>query len=162
MTTPKDGSKDFFRLGVAFVLPPLAVLWQVGFKPQLLLNVLIAFAQVVVSIVLLYEDLLALASTSDVMATLQNFAFDIALVPVIWLAAVVHAIFVIAMRDDHGNVPEGGFTTFVSLVIAAILPPVGVVMKRGFTWHVLASIPLTAMCWIPGQVFAAWVITSDQ
>jgi uncharacterized membrane protein YqaE (UPF0057 family) len=162
MTTPKDGSKDFFRLGVAFVLPPLAVLWQVGFKPQLLLNVLIAFAQVVVSIVLLYEDLLSLASTSDMMATLQNTVFDIALVPVIWLAAVVHAIWVIAMRDDQGNVPEGGFNTFVSLLIGTLVPPLGVVLKRGFTWHALASIPLTAMCIVPGQVFAAWVITSEQ
>jgi uncharacterized membrane protein YqaE (UPF0057 family) len=162
MSTPKDGAKDFFRVFLSFILPPLAVLSQVGFRPHLILNLLIAAGQFAAIVVLLGADVVAFSEHQDGWRLLTEIGWDLLLVPVLLLPAVFHAIFVLATRDDHGKVVEGGFTTFVSLVIAVILPPVGVLLKRGFSGALAVNVVLWALGCVPGQIHAAWVITTDQ
>lgn len=162
MSEPKDGAKDFFRLIVAFFLPPLAVLWQVGFRFHLLLNLFLAAAQVVSSVALLYEDFRGLAEAPEFLAWLQSTALDLLFVPVLWLPAIVHAIWVITTRDDQNKFVQGGVTTFASLVVGILLPPVGVALKRGFGTALLVNLVMTAACYLPGILHASWVITSDQ
>lgn len=162
MATPKDGAKDFFRLIVAFFLPPLAVFWQVGLKSQVALNVFVALAQLVGTIAVLVEAGNAAAHAADFGQAFSAAAVYLVAIPLVWLPAVIHAIWVISVRDDHGNWVSTGTHTFVSLLLAVLVPPIGVLVKRGFGGALLVNVIMTAACYLPGQLHAAWVITSDQ
>ncbi|MCA9494939.1 MAG: YqaE/Pmp3 family membrane protein [Myxococcales bacterium] len=52
--------------------------------------------------------------------------------------------------------------TFVSLLVAAALPPVGVLMKKGLGMAFLINLVLCLFFWIPGILHALWVICNDD
>tara|TARA_R110001583_G_scaffold34137_4_gene114885 strand:+ start:1867 stop:2025 length:159 start_codon:yes stop_codon:yes gene_type:complete len=44
------------------------------------------------------------------------------------------------------------------LIIAILLPPVGVFLQVGFSWTLVLNILLTILGYIPGIIHAVWVI----
>ena len=52
--------------------------------------------------------------------------------------------------------------TCLQIVLAVILPPVGVFLKVGLGGHFWLSILLTLLGYIPGLVHAVWIIARDE
>ena len=46
------------------------------------------------------------------------------------------------------------------ILIAILLPPLGVFLQEGFGKHFWLNILLTILCYIPGIVHAVWIIAS--
>ena len=46
----------------------------------------------------------------------------------------------------------------IRIIIAIILPPLGVFMQVGFGKHFWLNILLTLLGWLPGVIHALWVI----
>lgn len=78
-----------------------------------------------------------------------------------WFPGVIHAAWVIARRDSEGNLTEGGTGRFVSLVLAAFFPPIGVFLTKGIGTPLLINILLSLLFVIPGGIHALWVIATD-
>ena len=73
----------------------------------------------------------------------------------------VHALYVIATIGPNGRPQPDGMQTFISLLVATFLPPLGVFLKRGIGVPLLINLLL---CWFflfPGSIHALWVITHD-
>ncbi len=51
---------------------------------------------------------------------------------------------------------------FWRIVITIILPPLGVLLGKGFGWAFIINILLTLLGYIPGLIHAFWVQTRDQ
>ncbi|MGF1607436.1 MAG: YqaE/Pmp3 family membrane protein [Rhodothalassiaceae bacterium] len=47
---------------------------------------------------------------------------------------------------------------FLRILIAILLPPLGVFLQVGFSWHLLLNILLTLLGYIPGIIHAVWII----
>ena len=77
-----------------------------------------------------------------------------------WVPGVLHAVWVITTTGEGGGRVQGGEKDFWRLVVAAILPPVGVFMQVGLGMAFWINLLLCAMFWVPGMVHAAWVITT--
>ena len=45
------------------------------------------------------------------------------------------------------------------IIVAVILPPLGVLLEVGLTKHVWINILLTLLGWLPGIIHAVWVIS---
>jgi uncharacterized membrane protein YqaE (UPF0057 family) len=73
----------------------------------------------------------------------------------------LHAIWHIATTDEQGMTQENGTRTFVSLLLASWLPPVGVFLKKGFSVTLLINCVLCWALWIPGVIHGVYVITTD-
>jgi len=52
-----------------------------------------------------------------------------------------------------------GQRDFFRLIAGYLVPPVGVAMQEGVGGVFFLNILLTLLCWVPGQVHAAWIIT---
>ncbi len=52
-----------------------------------------------------------------------------------------------------------GQRDFFRLIAGFVMPPVGVGMQEGFTGVFYLNILFTLMCWFPGVIHAAWIIT---
>lgn len=76
--------------------------------------------------------------------------------------AQIHAIWLIATVGPNGEPEPDGMNTFISLLLAALLPPVGVFMKKGIGAPLVINIVLCFFLWLPGILHAAWVITNDD
>lgn len=48
----------------------------------------------------------------------------------------------------------------VRIILSIILPPVGVFLQVGFTFHFFLNIVLTILGYLPGIIHALWVILS--
>lgn len=48
---------------------------------------------------------------------------------------------------------------FLQVVASVIIPPVGVFLKRGFGFSFLLSILLTILGYVPGLIYAIWVVS---
>lgn len=44
------------------------------------------------------------------------------------------------------------------VIIAIVLPPLGVFLQVGFHFHLLLNVLLTLLGWFPGQIHAVYVI----
>jgi uncharacterized membrane protein YqaE (UPF0057 family) len=119
-----EGGKDFWRVLIALVLPPLGVMMQVGLGAHFWINVLLCF--------------------------------------LFWFPAQLHAVYVIATVGPDGREVPDGMQTFVSLLVAAVLPPLGVLAKRGLGLPLLINVILCCFFWLPGSLHALWVITNDD
>jgi uncharacterized membrane protein YqaE (UPF0057 family) len=53
-----------------------------------------------------------------------------------------------------------GTADFLRILLAILLPPVGVLLQVGFGLHFWLNILLTLMGYIPGIIHAIWVIVS--
>ena len=49
----------------------------------------------------------------------------------------------------------------VLIVLALLLPPVGVFFKSGFSKDLLINVILCCLIWFPGVVHAVWLVTRD-
>jgi uncharacterized membrane protein YqaE (UPF0057 family) len=84
-------------------------------------------------------------------------------VMLLYFPAVLHAVWVISTIGPNGREEPNGTQTFVSLIVAFFLPPVGVFMKKGVGMPLILNIVLSVVLfWLPGVVHAAWVITKDD
>ncbi|GGB27093.1 YqaE/Pmp3 family membrane protein [Tistrella bauzanensis] len=45
------------------------------------------------------------------------------------------------------------------IIVAVILPPLGVLLEVGLTKHFWINILLTLLGWLPGIIHAVWIIT---
>ncbi|XEU22779.1 YqaE/Pmp3 family membrane protein [Tistrella mobilis] len=45
------------------------------------------------------------------------------------------------------------------IIVAVILPPLGVLLEVGLTKHFWINILLTLLGWLPGIIHAVWVIS---
>lgn len=48
---------------------------------------------------------------------------------------------------------------FIQVVASVIIPPVGVFLKRGLGLSFFLSIVLTILGYVPGLIYAIWVVT---
>jgi uncharacterized membrane protein YqaE (UPF0057 family) len=57
-------------------------------------------------------------------------------------------------------IPHRGFTAgdFLRILVAILLPPLGVLLQVGFTAQFFINILLTLLGYIPGIVHAVWII----
>jgi len=55
-----------------------------------------------------------------------------------------------------------GTMGIVRIIASVIIPPVGVFLKRGFGWSFLLSIVLTILAYVPGLIYALWVVTRSE
>jgi len=95
-----------------------------------------------------------------------GLAFWINLLLTFLLAGIpgqIHAVWVISTTREDGRAAEDGVTTFIALVLAFWIPPIGVALKKGVGAPLLINILLTVVLfWLPGILHAAWVITQDE
>ncbi|MEZ4238411.1 MAG: YqaE/Pmp3 family membrane protein [Myxococcota bacterium] len=69
----------------------------------------------------------------------------------------------IATTNEDGSAAREGTTSFLSLILACWLPPVGVLLKRGLGVDFVVNLLLTLLLfWLPGMLHAAWVISHDR
>lgn len=52
--------------------------------------------------------------------------------------------------------------TFLRILSAILLPPLGVFLEVGFGPTLLINILLTVLGWLPGSIHAIWVIVKHQ
>lgn len=76
--------------------------------------------------------------------------------------AQLHALWLISTTGANGQPEPDGMSTFVSLLLAGLLPPVGVLMKKGVGMPLLINLVLCVLLWIPAMLHAIWVITTDD
>ncbi len=50
----------------------------------------------------------------------------------------------------------------LQIIALVIIPPVGVLMKRGIGLPLLLNIVLTILGYVPGLIHAIWVVTRDR
>jgi uncharacterized membrane protein YqaE (UPF0057 family) len=53
---------------------------------------------------------------------------------------------------------KGGLVDLIRIIVAILLPPLGVFLQVGFGKHFWLNILLTILGYIPGIVHAVWVI----
>lgn len=56
------------------------------------------------------------------------------------------------------TMPESHGSDLLRLIVAILLPPLGVYLQVGFTMHFWINIVLTLIGYLPGIVHAVWVI----
>jgi uncharacterized membrane protein YqaE (UPF0057 family) len=64
-------------------------------------------------------------------------------------------------RDDHGRHVQRRTATggdVLRIILAILLPPLGVFLQVGFGLHFWLNILLTLLGYIPGIVHAIWII----
>jgi uncharacterized membrane protein YqaE (UPF0057 family) len=52
--------------------------------------------------------------------------------------------------------------TFVRILLAIFLPPVGVFLTTGLSPALLINIGLTILGWIPGSIHALWIVLKRE
>lgn len=48
--------------------------------------------------------------------------------------------------------------TVLRLIASILIPPLGVFLKRGLGWSFAISIVLTLLAYVPGLLYAIWVV----
>lgn len=56
--------------------------------------------------------------------------------------------------------PKAGIPDFVRILLAVLLPPLGVFFQVGLRGHFWLNILLTLLGYIPGIVHAVWIIAT--
>lgn len=51
--------------------------------------------------------------------------------------------------------------TLLLIIIAVLLPPLAVGLKRGIGMHLILSVVLTLLFWLPGLLHAVYVVLKD-
>lgn len=60
-------------------------------------------------------------------------------------------------RHDHDLQPTG-FSEILLVLLSCVLPPLGVLIRVGWHPHLLVSVLLTCLGWLPGVLHAVWVL----
>lgn len=90
------------------------------------------------------------------------FWINLLLTLLFWFPGSIHALWVIAHTGNDGRRARDGDATFISLLLAFLLPPLGVFWKRGvFSLAFWLNLLLTAFFWFPGSIHALWVVCDD-
>lgn len=50
----------------------------------------------------------------------------------------------------------------IRIIATIIIPPLGVFLKRGLGWSFLLSILLTLLAYLPGLIYALFVVLGDD
>lgn len=58
------------------------------------------------------------------------------------------------------STPTGG--DILRLILAIILPPLGVLLQVGLSFHFFLNILLTILGYVPGIVHAVWIIATKK
>ncbi len=57
--------------------------------------------------------------------------------------------------------PDSTMSDLIKIIVAVILPPLGVLLEVGFTKHFWINILLTLLGFIPGVVHAVYIIAKN-
>jgi uncharacterized membrane protein YqaE (UPF0057 family) len=49
----------------------------------------------------------------------------------------------------------------IQVILAIIIPPVGVLLARGISSALLINVLLTLLGWVPGVIHALWIISKE-
>jgi uncharacterized membrane protein YqaE (UPF0057 family) len=79
-----------------------------------------------------------------------------------WLPGLIHAVWLISATDERGIERGDASRRFWSLVLCALVPPVGVFLSVGLAPAFWINLLLTFFFWFPGMLHAAWVITQRR
>ncbi len=79
-----------------------------------------------------------------------------------WVGGQIHAAYVITTTDASGGEQDGGLERFFAVLLAAFLPPAGVLINRGVSMALLLNVLLWILFWFPGALHALWLITHDE
>jgi uncharacterized membrane protein YqaE (UPF0057 family) len=90
-----------------------------------------------------------------------SFWLNVLLSLLFFVPGQLHALWIVAHTRADGRPAPNGTTTFIALLLATWLPPVGVLWKRGIGLDLLLNIVLTAFFWIPGSIHALYVVVDD-
>lgn len=52
--------------------------------------------------------------------------------------------------------------TIIEIIVAVILPPLAVFMRRGLRSEFWLCLILTLLAWIPGVIYAIYVVSRDS
>lgn len=52
--------------------------------------------------------------------------------------------------------------TLIEIIVAVLLPPLAVFMRRGLKTEFWLSLILTLLAWIPGVIYAVYVVSQDR
>ena len=91
-----------------------------------------------------------------------HFWLNIVLTLLGGVPGVLHALWVISTPGPSGQDSSTGVQTFVALILAAFLPPLAVVMRRGVGLKLLINCVLCLLFWLPGVLHAVWVVCNAQ
>lgn len=91
-----------------------------------------------------------------------HFWINLLLVFLGGLPGVIHALWVVATVGPGGRPQPDGTTTFVALLAATLLPPLGIAMKKGVGGALLLNVLLCFFFWFPAILHAQWVICQDD
>jgi uncharacterized membrane protein YqaE (UPF0057 family) len=98
--------------------------------------------------------------TTGLSATL---VLNLVLTLLFWFPGTIHGLWVVAHTRADGRPARDGTRTFLALILATFLPPLGVWWKKGlFSLGFWLNLLLTAMFWLPGMVHALWVVTAEE
>ena len=67
----------------------------------------------------------------------------------------------LSQQTDAVFLKRRGRRRYLRIVITIILPPLGVLLGKGFGWAFIINILLTLLGYIPGLIHAFWVQTRD-
>lgn len=90
------------------------------------------------------------------------FWINLILTVLFFFPAQIHAVWIISTTGENGRAVSDGTSTFVALLLAAWLPPVGVILKKGVGMPLIINLVLCVLLWVPAILHAAWVITNDE
>ncbi|NNC87147.1 MAG: YqaE/Pmp3 family membrane protein [Akkermansiaceae bacterium] len=63
------------------------------------------------------------------------------------------------MDTTHAN---EGVKDIVRIILAVLLPPLGVALQVGLTFHFWLNLVLTLFFWVPGMIHAFYVILTRK
>ena len=89
------------------------------------------------------------------------FLINCVLTAFFWVPGQLHAAWHIANVGEDGQTQENGTQTFISLILASWLPPIGVFMKAGIGAPLLINCVLCWLGWFPGVIHGVYVITTQ-
>lgn len=61
-------------------------------------------------------------------------------------------------RETEDKVPGGISVAIIQIIVSVLIPPLGVFLKRGLGWSFVLSILLTLLGYIPGLIYALYVV----
>uniref|UniRef100_A0AC34QNH7 Uncharacterized protein n=1 Tax=Panagrolaimus sp. JU765 TaxID=591449 RepID=A0AC34QNH7_9BILA len=78
-----------------------------------------------------------------------------------YVPGLVYAIYIIASRPDFNRekMADSTSTDFCRILCSVIIPPIGVFMETGCSLQLLICIILTLLGYIPGLIYAIYIIT---
>lgn len=91
-----------------------------------------------------------------------HFWINLVLVLLFYFPGQIHAFWVIASTGQDGKDDPEAMSKFIALLLAAFLPPVSVLIRKGFGVALLVNLLLCVFFWLPAILHALWVAGEED